>query len=238
LEIARLQSERDQYAIRQVSLQRRQFSDPDARDQMLQTQEALAAADAQLAQRTEDHERLRLTAPEAGQVLPPAWVKEPEDNDDRLPEWSTTPLEPQNLGAYLNKSVPFCLVGDPAKMKASLVIDQSEIDFVEIGQEAEIKLDQLPHDLLYGTINGIAPEAMEISPQRLSTKSGGELATRTDESGVERPQSASYQGEVYLDDPDGVLRIGLRGRAKIHAKPQTLSTRIWRLATETFNFKL
>jgi len=79
---------------------------------------------------------------------------------------------------------------------------------------------------------------MERSPERLSTKSGGELATRTDDSGAEVPMSTSYQANVYLDDTDGLLRVGLRGQAKIHASPQTLADRVGRLITETFNFKL
>jgi len=238
LDIARLQSERDQQQIRLASLQRRQYSDPDARDQMLQSAEALAAAENQLAEKMEDRVRLRLVAPEDGVVLPPPWVKEPEETKDQLPSWSATPLEPRNVGAYLQESVPFCQVGDPGKMEASLVIDQAYIDFVEIGQKVEIKLDELPHDLLTGKIEAIAPEAIEVSPKRLSTKAGGELATRTDESGVERPQSTSYHASVYLDDPEGVLRIGLRGRAKIHARWQTLYTRVARLFSETFHFKL
>jgi hypothetical protein len=41
-----------------------------------------------------------------------------------------------------------------------------------------------------------------------------------------------------LDDPEGVIRPGMRGRAKIHAGYQTLGQRFWRYVTRTFNFKL
>jgi putative peptide zinc metalloprotease protein len=238
LEIAQLRSERDQQQARLISLQARQYHDPQARDQVLQTQEALLAAENQLAEKMEDRKRLRLVAPRDGVVLPPSWVKEPEENGDQLASWSATPLDARNLGAYLRESVPFCQIADPELMEASLVIDQSEIDFVEIGQKVDIKLDELPHDTLDGKIKAISPEAIEVAPKRLSTKAGGELPTRTDEQGVERPQSAAYQASVYLEDPDGLLRVGLRGHAKIHARWQTLSTRIWRLITETFRLKL
>ena len=79
---------------------------------------------------------------------------------------------------------------------------------------------------------------LRISPRQLSNKSGGELSTKTDESGVERPMSISYQARVPLDDPEGVLRIGLRGRAKISAQWQTIGWRVWRYLTHTFNFRL
>ena len=238
LEIARLTSERDKYRIRLDSLRRMQFRDPAAGSQVLQTEEALAAAENQLAEKVEDRRRLHLVAPRDGVVLPPPWIQEKEDPGGQLAGWSATPLERRNLGALLQESVAFCQVGDPAEMEASLVIDQTNIDFVEIGQKVEIKLDELPGDVLVGTVHDIAPEAMRVCPKRLSTKSGGEVATRTDESGVEVPMSTSYQASVKLDDPEGLLRVGLRGRAKIHAQWRTLGSRFWRLITETFNFKL
>ena len=64
------------------------------------------------------------------------------------------------------------------------------------------------------------------------------VVTETDQAGVERPMSTSYQAKVHLDDPDGLMRIGLRGRAKIHAAPQTLGQRIARMFNQLINFKL
>ncbi len=80
---------------------------------------------------------------------------------------------------------------------------------------------------------------MKVTPQRLSSKTGGELATKTDpNSGVERPQSTSYQARAPLDNPDDLVRLGFRGRGKIHADWLPLATRLWRLLMHTFNFKL
>ena len=65
------------------------------------------------------------------------------------------------------------------------------------------------------------------------------MRSKTDPaSGEERPMSASYQASAYLDDEEGELRIGLRGRAKIHVAKQTLGRRFWRFLTRTFNFDL
>jgi hypothetical protein len=41
-----------------------------------------------------------------------------------------------------------------------------------------------------------------------------------------------------LDDDTGLLRVGLRGQAKIHVRWQTLAHRGWRYLARTFNFKL
>jgi hypothetical protein len=53
-----------------------------------------------------------------------------------------------------------------------------------------------------------------------------------------RTQSVTYQAHVHVDDPDGLLRLGLRGRAKVHCAPQTLASRAWRFLSDTFNFRL
>ena len=58
------------------------------------------------------------------------------------------------------------------------------------------------------------------------------------ETGKETPQSASYQALVPIEDREGVLRIGLRGQAKIHTAPLSLGARLWRLIMHTFHFKM
>ena len=55
---------------------------------------------------------------------------------------------------------------------------------------------------------------------------------------MERPQSASFQAIVPITDEEGVMLVGLRGRAKIHTAPLSLGARLWRLIMNTFNFRL
>jgi len=238
IEIADLESSKAQQEIRLKNLQRTRFSNPEASRQIPAAEEALETVNEQLEKKREDLHRLRLVAPVAGTVMPPPWTDAQEAPGGQLSGWSGTPLDSRNLGALLPVDVLFCQVGDPKKMEAILVIDQADIPFVRPEQEVEIKLDELPHDIIPGTISEVSPDALKVSSKRLSTKAGGELATKTDASGVERPMSPSYQARVPLDDSEGLLRLGLRGRAKVHADWQTLGQRAWRFATSTFNFKL
>ncbi|NLF08963.1 MAG: hypothetical protein GX594_13430, partial [Pirellulaceae bacterium] len=68
---------------------------------------------------------------------------------------------------------------------------------------------------------------------------GGELPTQTDPTtGIERPQSTSYQARVPIDDPEGMYLLGLRGQARVHTRPISLGSRLWRLVARTFNFEL
>ena len=107
------------------------------------------------------------------------------------------------------------------------------------GQKVSIKLDAFPNRVFEGTINEISRAEMKFAPKSLTTMAGGELPAVTDpKTGQSRPMSTSYTARVALDDPEGVLQIGLRGRGKIHTGSQPLGGRIWRSLSHTFHFWL
>ena len=237
LAIAELEGQRAENETELRSLHRRQGLDDDAARQIPAVEAVLKSVKEQLEEKNTDLARLSLVAPDAGTVLPPP--EQPNKPDEKqLPSWSGTPLEPRNRGAFLQEGVMFCQVGDPSKMEALMVVDQDDVEYLATDQEVDIKLDELPGDTLQGMIAEIAKEPLRVSPRHISNKAGGELATKTDESGVERPMNTSYQVRVPLDDPDGLLRIGLRGRGRVHTRPRTFAHRLWRYVTQTFNFRL
>jgi len=239
LAINKLAGDRDQYRMQLRSLQQQRFRDPRAGAEIPQTAEMLEAVENQLAEKQRDQKRLQLLAPIDGALLPPPPVPRREDPEGQLPTWSGMALEPENLGAFLEQGVLVGQVGDPARFEAVLIIDQADVKYVASDQKVDIKLDEMPHDTIRGTIHEIAHADMKLTPRRLSTKAGGELASKTDPvSGVERPQSTSYQARVPVDDPAGLLRIGLRGRGKGYASWLPLGTRVWRFIIHTFNFRL
>jgi putative peptide zinc metalloprotease protein len=238
IDIARLEGERDQFKVQLYNLRRGNLQDTGEGLEIEQIKESLQAVEDQLREKKLDQERLNLHAPIAGTIFPPPWREKKPGPEGQLPAWSGTPLQERNLGATLDEGEVFCLVGDPKKMEAILYIDQGDIDFVRKGQDVEIKLDELPFDIFEGTIEEIAPSESKVVPKQIAAKAGGDLATKTDESGVEKPMSASYQARVRLDDSEDLLRLGLRGRAKIHTPDQTIGQRIWRGLNQLLNFKL
>jgi putative peptide zinc metalloprotease protein len=239
LGIAKLMQDEAQYRSQLDSLRRQGFDDPHAVAQIPQVEEALKSTEEQLKKKNADLERLKLKAPIAGTVLPPPLVPRRDDPEEQLPNWSGSPLEKENLGAYLREGTLFCQIGDPRKLESVLVIDQADRNFVRPGQSVDLKIDELPRHTFSSTVAEIAESEMKIAPRRMTTKSGGELATKTDpNSGVERPMSTSYQARVPLDDQTGLMRLGLRGTARIYTDWMPLGTRVWRFITHTFNFKL
>lgn len=238
LDIARLEGDRERFKVQINSLQERRFRESIASLQLPDLEVQLQTVIDQLEQREVDRQRLNLKAPVAGTVLPPPFTPRRDDPNEQLPTWSGIPLKKNNLGAYLTQGVLFCQIGDPHQLDAILVVDQADIDFVASGQKVELKLDELPGHTFQSAVDEIAMADLKVSPRQLSNKAGGELATKTDESGVERPQSVSYQARVPLEDPDGLFRIGLRGTAKVHAGSRTLGQRLYRFVQQTFNFRM
>lgn len=236
--VIELEGRRDQYGIRRETLARLSQNDSAYRAEVQGLDEMINSTAIQLEQRQRDQRRLTLSAPVAGVVLPPPRRPEEPDDDGRLTTWNGTPLEERNLGATLPESTLFCQIGNPTRWKAELVIDQAEIEFVQTGQRVEIMLDELIGEIFESEIAEIGNREIEYSSKSLSAKAGGDLATRTDQSGVERPLSTSYPAMAPLTDDVGLLRPGLRGTAKIHAGAMTVGRRLYRAASRTFHFSL
>jgi putative peptide zinc metalloprotease protein len=241
IDIAKLTADRDVYRARLNSLSRVSYKEHSASHDINSLKKSVAGASLQLKNREDDREQLRLVAPCAGTVLPPTLMEKRGDDSLHLPTWSGSPFDPENIGARLTVGTKLCQIGDPHLLEARLVIDQNDVEFVSAGQEVEIILDQTA-DYIYSDcfIEQISTDDLRISPTHLSSLHGGSLPTKMDAGGVPRPLSPIFQAIVPLptEDPHNLLRLGLVGRAKIKAAPQTLASRLYRYAAHTFNFEL
>lgn len=239
LEVIKLQGTVKGYEVRVKSLMRQSFRDHNVAVQIPSAQEALKTVRDQLKQKLSDQRRLRLAAPDAGTVLPPTLTPSRDRSEDSLSTWSGTPLDRDNLGAFLEQGVLFCQIGDPKRLEAVIIVDQGDRNYVLPDQTVDILVEGFPGNKIEGKIEEISESELRVSPQRLSSKHGGELATITDpKTGVERPMSTSYQARVSIDDAEGMFLLGLRGQARVHTRPISLGSRLWRLIVHTFNFKL
>ncbi len=239
LKICDLRGKASLYRRQAENLRRQPFSDRRGSSEISSVEESLKWTEDQLRQLEDEQQRLCLTAPIDGVVLPPSFTPSREDPEIQLGGWSGTPLDPENLGAYLDERVLFCQIGDPKKLKAVMVIDQGDRNMIDCGQKVDLKIDELPGRTFHSDIADIAESELKETPKRLSSKYGGEVSTKTDQvTGIEVPQSTSYQADAALDDADGLMRLGLRGTGRIYTRWLSLGERLWRLISHTFNFKL
>lgn len=238
LEVAKLDGGIKEYEAKEKSLLPQSFRDSRVAAQLPQIQEALKTLRGQLEQQQADRRRLRLVAPAAGMVLPPTLTPKRDQIEETLSTWSGMPLDPENRGAFLEQGVLFCQIGDPTRLEAVLVVDQTDRNLIQPGQRAKIKLEGFPTTIV-GEIHEIAESELKITPRRLGTPHGGEVPTKTDpQTGMETPMSTSYQARIPIDDPQGLYPLGQRGQARVSTRPLSLGARLWRLISHTFNFKL
>ena len=201
--------------------------------------QAVRASEEALAILDRRRDWLKLRAPLAGTVMPPPEKKPDPKVEGRLPTWDGSLMRPKNLGARVEQNDVLCMVGDPTAFEAMLIIDQSDLPFVSTEMNALVRLDAYVDDTFEGKIEAIAASDMEVASPSMSTQAGGRMALVTDASGVQRPQSASYEALVPLQDLQQIaLRPGMRGRAKIKAEKQTLISRLWRVLNRTFHLSI
>ncbi len=246
LSVVKLRGQQEQTKARLHGLMRESLRDERASLQVGQVRKILDTIEKQLEEKEEELARLRIVSPVAGTIIPaPPRPSRPEE--DRLPMWSGSPLAKKNIGATFAESDLICRIGDPNDLEALLVVDQADIELVDEAMrdgkhpEVTLQLDAYPGETLTSKIIEVAKVELQVTPAGLSSQAGGELNTKTDPSGVQRPMSTSYQARVPLKDQGelhGLLCTGLRGRAKVATRWQSLGKRISRYISRTFHFEL
>jgi hypothetical protein len=155
---------------------------------------------------------------------------------DRLPAWVGTAMDGKNALCYLERGTLFCLVGDPVRQEAIVFIDETDVQYVRLGQRVRLQFAIAPAAVLTGRVEEIAKRNILTVPQELAAQQ--ELANRPDSTGSRRPLRTSYSVRVALDEHDISLLTGSRGRAKISVEPQTLAQRLLHTLRRTLTVEL
>ncbi len=232
-DLARLTAHRNQQQQYLTDLEARRLQGAIDGSQIPPATAALADAEIRLAQLKRDAERLTLTAPISGVVLPPPALPRKPRAAGMLDRWSGVPLDDRNRGAYLDVGTLVCLVGDPNRFEAILHVEQSDIELVADGQHVRMTLDHLPGAILSGTVVEIARLDLDVMPEELAAS--GDLPSRTDRRGAEHPLDTWYQARVQFEPDPRHLVARVHGRAKIAVASQSLGAQIMRWLRQTFS---
>ena len=169
-------------------------------------------------------------------VIPPEYVPD-RASGGRLPRWTGTPFDEQNLGATLTTRDVFCTIGDPDDLEARILVEQQDDSLVQLGKPVEVVLNQYAWKHYETELTRYEGNPIEFTPSRLSSLQGGEVPTQMNKSGTPVPLTPHYRYFAPLES-DGYLRVGLTGTAKIETRPFTIAQRLYRYAARTFNFDL
>ena len=239
LQAEKMRGEYEMARLRLENAKQQQHDDPQALSQLQMVNELVNSKLHLLEKAQERVNMLTVRATGTGTVLPPPAKPAPRvSEEEQLPTWNGNPFDTKNEQAFFAESDMLCLVGNPQMMEAVLVIDQADIDLIEIGDEADMKIDSAKMETFSGAIRQISEMDMKETPESLSTQVGGRLDTEMDSSGKLRPMSTSYQARVPLENVEVPLRAGYRGQAKIYVGWKSLGWRLYRFLSKTFSFEM
>ena len=151
---------------------------------------------------------------------------------------------PETTGQWLKPGgKPFCEIGNPKKLEAHLILDQSDVDFVKLDQasrpQAWVKIYGHSEHTLRSYVSQVAKKNRDEIPPELSNLAGGEIATKPDQkTGTAKPLTSVYEVIVPINNEKGELQPGLRGFAKIDGGRCTLGWWLWRSLVKTFHFTI
>ncbi len=199
---------------------------------------ALNDVSTQLVELEKENRQLELTSSIAGTVMPPVEVAESPDHEMMLGGWDGTPFDTDNRGAFLETGTLFCIIGDPNRMQATLILNQMDVKQVKPEQSVRILLEEYPNLILHGKIREVAKRDLETTPRELTSTAGGPLATETDPTtGQQKAMFVMYEAVVPLHDVEVPLMNGFRGKAKVFVGRQPVASRLLEFTRNMLHFR-
>jgi len=236
MELEKLEGERRLRQLRVEHLDTLRRYDREANSDLPTAQAALSDTDRRLAELRRDAERLTLSAPADGVIIPVPRLPATERGGERLATWSGSLLEATNRGAYVEPGTLVCLVGDPAQLTAVMLVDDTDVKRLQPGQTARLRLDQLPGQVIEGEVVDVSRR----DARKAETASPGPADLESLFAGAVPPEQlgALYQARVKFDIRPESLVIGGRGEAKVAAERITVGRLILRYFARTFRLPM
>ena len=115
-----------------------------------------------------------------------------------------TPRIEERVGQLLPRGVELCVVADVKTLTAEVAIPESEAGLVAAGQPATLKFNPFPGRSFRGTVERVAARVREEGPERFVI------------------------AEVAISNPDGMLKTGMLGTAKVRVGTRRVITALFR----------
>ena len=220
LEIAKLLGRSKEIESRQRMLRLSQLRDRNRDVESSRLKEEAQTYQRRLAELSRVKESLTLRAPRSGVVIAEWQAPTASSYSKDLEEWSGSSLSRENVEATFRRGQAFCRIGDPKEAEAQILIDQSYIDYIKVGQAVALKLDSTSTGVLESSIETISESDSEIVRPNVATNFGGDIETeRTDSTfGAKnsiadtKPTHATFQAVATLPISETSLADGLKGR--------------------------
>ncbi len=207
--------------------------------QIAETSIRISELEKRIEAQAQKRQYLTLVASRDGVVIDPPNIPAAPSSDSlsRLKRWSGSPLDAENRSAHFEVSTLFCVIGDPNQIQAMLVVDESDIKLVSVGQKVELMFDEFPGERFSAEVASVASDSLSELPRELSTTNGGSVAVEPRGDGTESPLLTSYEVAVPLLSDENKLLTGFRGTAKIQVSSLPLGQQLVRYIRTVINFR-
>ena len=169
---------------------------------------------------------LTIKSPLAGIVYPnPArprrWIDEPTTQS-----WEGYLNDPKNTGCVVSRGEHLFSVCGGDQIGVSLIVGESEVELVEIGQRVTIRFEQLPGQLLVGEVTEIQKQDL---PLDRDASQNFPMESYLDRQGKQQLLQTPFRVEVGNIELPPQVFPGSTGRGKISVRKQTLAHRFGRV---------
>lgn len=193
--------------------------------------EAIAGLELEVSRLERAREQLVLRASVSGKVIAPV-TRLQSSAANRIDFWSGSLLQPENLGCHVLCGTHVCDIGEPANMEAMAYLTQSQIELIEPGLAARVKIRQHPGAVLSGQVTEIGSTAQSELP--LEVLRSRLIPTKINELGNAQVAEPLYAARLQLHHTSPATVSQISGWARIQIKPRPLVTRIVRWFYQTF----
>ncbi len=240
-ELLELQGTVQQQQKRIKLLEQRQVNDLSASAELPSAQASLLESQEQLRTKKTELERLTLTAPQSGILIPSDVTQLPQSND---PEFLRVgqPFEASNEGAWLEAGTMLCRVAETSEDDATILnydavlyFDQAEVVLLAAGMPVRLTTSQTAGREFIGEVVEIAAQPIESVPPILMGLNL--IPFEADQDGRIRPAKPIHEVRVRIQGGNK-FALGQTGQAVIRREPETILASTLRLLRQTFTFDL
>ncbi|MDB4749715.1 HlyD family efflux transporter periplasmic adaptor subunit [Rubripirellula sp.] len=172
--------------------------------------------------------QLVLNAPHDGRVFSVGKRAESKADEREPGYWFGTPLDPANVGAWIEEGTKVCLVGDPETREAVLFVPQQDIELIRQGQRVNLLLDDHAQGEVRGRVIELAASPTRDIPDELRRSGRIEVLANDLEF------TPFYEVRVLLEPTASPLPVRLTGRASVDVQSASLLHRIARFLRDAF----
>ena len=123
----------------------------------------------------------------------------------------------------------YLLRGDPrAAAQVRIALDEREAGLVKTRQTLQFRTYAFPDRVFHGVVSKVFSAVTDSLPSdAMAARAGGDVPTALDSQGHERPMLPTFQAELEIANPDGLLRPGMSGRGRITCEKSLLGLVIY-----------